>query len=162
MLACIITYSIFFCFWMPEILEFWILQMILVWLLLFGMLPAYRFPFRISLHTGAIVLSASLFVINYFGSIRWLQDINSDWFYAEVKKLDPSLTADDVVIVEDEWIMKDYVRRYSKAKVIATDEPGFNKNQADRIVSEAISANHKVYLHKNTDSSALWIPIRSY
>ncbi len=33
-----IVYSVFFCFWMPEILEFWIFQTILLWLLLLGTL----------------------------------------------------------------------------------------------------------------------------
>src|SRR5690606_10899131 len=39
LLLTLLIYSLFFCFWMPEILEFWILQMVLLWILLIGTLP---------------------------------------------------------------------------------------------------------------------------
>ena len=71
-----------------------------------------------------MLLAVSLFCVNYFGSLRWLQKKESDWFYVETMKLDKALTAADIVIVEDEWILKDYVRYFSRARVIATDETG--------------------------------------
>lgn len=151
------VYSLFFCFWMPEILEFWILQMVLVWLVFIGMLPAYRFPFNINLLKGIFFLSVSLFLINYFGSMRWLQKSSNDWYYTEVKKLDSNLTSSDIVVVENEWILKDYVRYFSKARVIATDEPGFNKTEARKMISDAVSQNHKVIIYKDG-----WKTIRSY
>lgn len=151
------VYAVFFCFWMPEILEFWILQMVIVWLLLIGMLPAYRFPFNIVPLKGIFILSLCLFLVNFFGSMRWLKNSNSDWYYVEVKKLDPDLISADVVIVEDQWILKDYVRYFSKAKVIATDEPGFNSEEARRMVKEAVAGNHKVFVYNKG-----WQAIRSY
>ena len=157
MLFTIGVYSLFFCFWMPEILEFWILQMVLVWLVLIGMLPAYRFPFHVNLLKGIFVLSVSLFLINYFGSMKWLQKSNHDWYYTEVKKLDAGLTSSDIVVVENEWILKDYVRYFSKARVIATDEPGFNRTEVRKMISEAVSLGHKVIIYKDG-----WQTIRSY
>lgn len=151
------VYSLFFCFWMPEILEFWILQMVLVWLVLIGMLPTYRFPFNVIPLKGFFFLSVSLFIINYFGSMQWLQKSSSDWYYIEVKKLDPGLTSSDIVVIENEWILKDYVRYFSKAKVIATDEPGFNKAEAHKMISDAVSQNHRVIIYKNG-----WESIQSY
>jgi hypothetical protein len=153
----IIAYSLFFCFWMPEILEFWILQMVIVWLLLIGMLPAFRFPFNIVPLKGVFLLSVSLFIINYFGSIRWLQRNSRDWYYVEVRKLDPALASSDIVVVENEWILKDYVRCFSNAKVIATDEPSYNKKVAQQEIREAVSAGHKVILYRNG-----WHTIQSY
>jgi hypothetical protein len=156
----IVVYSLFFCFWMPEILEFWILQMVLVWLLLIGMVPAYRFPFRLVALKGIFLLSVSLFLINYFGSIRWLQMASRDWYYIEVKKLDPGLTPRDIVLVEDEWILKDYVRYFSKATVIASDEPGYQKAEAQKLMRDALANGHKVIVfNKNTDRQ--WRVIRS-
>jgi len=157
LLFTIFVYSLFFCFWMPEILEFWILQMVLVWLIMIGILPAFRFPFNITPIKGLFVLSLSLFLINFFGSIRWLQKSSSDWYYVEVKNLDTTLTPSDIVVVENEWILKDYVRYFSKAKVIATDEPGFNKEDAKKMISDAISQKHKVYVYRGG-----WKTIRSY
>jgi hypothetical protein len=142
---------------MPEILEFWILQMVIVWLLLIGMLPAFRFPFNIVPLKGVFLLSVSLFIINYFCSIRWLQRKSRDWYYVEVRKLDPALASSDIVVVENEWILKDYVRCFSNAKVIATDEPSYNKKVAQQEIREAVSAGHKVILYRNG-----WHTIQSY
>ncbi len=157
LLLTIVVYSIFFCFWMPEILEFWILQMVLVWLLLAGMLPAYRFPFSISPLKGVFLLAVSLFVVNYFGSIRWLQRSSHDWYYVEVRNLDPTLTPADIVIVENEWILKDYVRFFSNANVIATDEPSYNKEATQKAINDAVLKGHKVILYRDG-----WRSIRSY
>jgi hypothetical protein len=157
LLLTIVVYSIFFCFWMPEILEFWILQMVLVWLLVGGMMPAFQFPFNLVPLKGFFILSVSLFLVNYFGSIRWLQNSSSDWYFVEVHQLDPNLTGEDVVIVENEWILKDYVRYFSKARVIATDEPGYDHSSAQKLVNDALSQHHKVILYKEG-----WQPIQSY
>ena len=142
---------------MPEILEFWILQMVLVWLLLTGMLPAYRFPLGIVSLKGIFLLSVSLFFVNYFGSMRWLQRSSSDWYYVEVKKLDPALTTSDIVVVENEWILKDYVRYFSNATVIATDEPSYNASEARKAIDNAVLNGHKVILFREG-----WQSIRSY
>lgn len=156
----IIVYSLFFCFWMPEILEFWILQMVLVWLLLIGMVPAYRFPVGLASLKGIFLLSVSLFLINYFGSIRWLQKSSRDWYYTEVKELDPALTSSDIVFVVDEWIMKDYVRYFSKATVIATDDPGYQQAEAQKLMRDALSNRHKV-IEYNRHAGRRWRPIQS-
>lgn len=157
-LACILVYSLFFLFWMPEILEFWILQMILIWLVLVGMLPVYRSPLSRSPLSTLFLLLVCMFTLNYFGSIKWLNKTDHDLFYVEVQKLDRSLTPLDVVVVEDDWIMKDYVRYFSRAKVFATDEPGYNRNEAIAAISRALVNNHKVYVHRNS----LFVPISSY
>jgi hypothetical protein len=163
MLLCLLVYSLFFVFWMPEILEFWILQMVLVWMLLIGMLPVIRFPFALSARTGAILMAAMLFAINYFVSMRWLQRLNNDWYYVELKKM-PPVTAGDVVIVENQWILKDYVRYYTPATVIATDEPGFSRDEARKKISDAQAAGHQVYLYRNDPGKPVeeWTLIQSY
>lgn len=165
LLLCFLIYSLFFVFWMPEILEFWILQMVLVWLVLIGMLPVIRFPFHIPLKAGLFILSSCLLLVNYAGSMRWLQKAGNDWYYAEVQKIrsaDPS----DLVIVEDEWILKDYVRYFTKARLIATDEPGFDPAETRKEVKRVISSGRKVYLYRNhsfsADESQDWKLIQSY
>lgn len=164
LLVCLFVYSMFFIFWMPEIPEFWILQMVIVWLLLIGMVPVIRFPFNINPRAVLMFLSLSLFIINYFGSIRWLQDINHDWYYMEVKKISSTVQPGDLVIVENEWILKDYVRYYTKAEVVATDEPGFNRSDTESLVKEIISKNGKVFLYpaRETKGARRWKVIRSY
>jgi hypothetical protein len=107
-LLCIATYSLFFCFWTPEILEFWILQMILVWIVLIGNLRGEKIIYAVPV---------LLFCINYFGSMRWLQNSNNDWYYIETKKLSKTIKPGQTVTVDD-WILEDYLRYFTRAKVI--------------------------------------------
>ena len=166
LIFCMVTYSVFFCFWMPEILEFWILQMVIVWILLVGTLPLVRFPFKISLTPGLFLLAVLLFSINFFGSIRWLQNINNDWYYMQAKKISALTGEKDVVIVKDEWILKDFLHRYAKARVIADDEEGYIKTEADAAIRKTIEQGHKVYQYKapscEAGSQGTWELIRSY
>lgn len=164
-LLCLLVYSLFFVFWMPEILEFWILQMVLIWLLLIGMLPVIRFPFRLSAMAGLVILSVCLFTINYFGSMRWLQNINDDWFYTEVQEI-KTIGPSDLVIIEDQWILKDYVRYYTAAMVIADDEPGFSRGMVREKVKQVIASKGKVYIYRPASSvkygRGKWEAIQSY
>jgi hypothetical protein len=162
-LLSLLVYSLFFIFWMPEILEFWIFQMVLVWLLLIGMLPLIRFPFGITARTGALLMVLMLFAMNYFGSMKWLQRIDNDWFYVEMKKM-PAVTPGDVVIVENQWILKDYVRHYTAATVIATDEPDYDVADARKKINDAKAAGHHIYLYRNDPGKPVeeWTLIQSY
>lgn len=160
LLLTIAVYSLFFCFWMPEILDFWILQMVIVWLLLIGMIPVIRFPFNVVPLKGIFILSLSLFLVNYFGSIRWLQQGSSDWYQVEISKLDPTLTSSDIVFVVNDWILKDYVRYYSKAKVISTVDPGYDQAEAQKLMRDVLSRNHKVIVY-NSSTGWYWHSIQS-
>lgn len=144
------VYSAFFCFWMPEILEFWILQMVLIWILLIGTLPLVRLPFKIPLRVFLGLLLVLTFSVNYFGSIRWLQDINNDWYYRETENIKKYVSANDLVIIDNNWILKDFVRYYTKASVLATDEPGYNQASEDAAVKAAKARHGKVFLYKDS------------
>jgi hypothetical protein len=163
-LLCLLVYSLFFVFWMPEILEFWILQMVLIWILLIGMLPVIRFPFRLTATAGLVILSVSLFTINYFGSMRWLQNINDDWFFKEVQEI-KTAGPSDLVIMEDQWILKDYVRYYTPAMVIADDEPGFSREMAREKVKQVIASHGRVYIYRpptSINDGGRWELIQAY
>jgi hypothetical protein len=149
LIVCLAVYSLFFCFWMPEILEFWILQAVLVWLLVVGMMPLIRFPFRIRQNIGLVILALCLFCINFFGSLRWLQSSENDWYFIQTKKISASIQPGDVIVVEDEWILKDYLRHYTAATIIATEEPGYTKEGADKIITEALANKQKVFYYHN-------------
>jgi hypothetical protein len=107
---------------MPEILEFWIPQMVIVWLILLGTLPATGFPFKIKQRTGLIILAAAIFFVNFFGSMRMLQDIGNDWYYVETKRLQSDIRQNDLVIIKDSWILKYYINHYTEARAIGVDE----------------------------------------
>ncbi len=149
LVCCLLVYSLFFCFWMPEILEFWILQSVLVWLLLVGMLPGVRLrPFRLPAFAELTVLALLLFSINYFGSLRWLGDPERDWYYRETLKISTVLSPEDLVVVEDEWILKDYLRYYTPARIIATDEAVYDTVSVQKIVRQTGLAGGKIYYYR--------------
>lgn len=146
LLLCLVVYFLFFVCWMPEIPDFWILQMVIVWLLLFGMLSVIHFPFRIRPGVGLLVIAAALFFVNYLGSIRWIGDHSNDWYYQEMKKL-PAVSSRDLIIVREEWILKDYMRYFTPAEVLSDDEPGFSRDAVNRRIDHIKKANGKAYLY---------------
>lgn len=111
----LLLYSIFFFFWMPENLEFWIFQSVVFWLILFS--KAYD-PLRKNRSIGlASFISAALFVINFFGSLLWLQDIEKDLYYTRVQKVMPVVRSNDLVLPKEPWILADYLRRFTPARL---------------------------------------------
>lgn len=153
MVLTILVYSVFFCFWMPEILEFWILQMVLTWMLLLGVYPAAGPLWKPGPRGMAIALALAMLLVNYEGSMRWLRSFSNDWYHVELQQIKEPIGSDDLVIVEQQWLMKDYFRYYTEARVVATDEPGFDRARTSELVQEVISAGGKVYLYRGMETA---------
>lgn len=158
----VIFYSLFFIFWMPEIPDFWILQVILMWILLIGTISNHRFPFKLKGSTVAIFLAVLLFFINYAGSLHWLRSFSNDWYYQQVQQL--SVKPGDLVIVEEKWILKDYVRYYHNAEVIATDEAQYTPQMIRERVANVNRNGGKVYINRRDVNSGIntWSVIQAY
>ncbi|HRE52120.1 MAG TPA: hypothetical protein PK339_11905 [Flavitalea sp.] len=157
LLLCIATYSLFFCFWMPEILEFWILQMGLTWLLLIGTTPLTGFPLRIPVTRGLILAGLIVFSVNFFGSIRWLQHIENDWYYAQAQKIGGAAERGDMILTEDGWIIKDFLRYFTPALVLSPDDPGYSAGEADRAIAAALASNRKVFVYRRPNPNDRFI-----
>jgi hypothetical protein len=140
-----VVYSIFFCFWEPEILEFWIFQTILLWLLLLGTLPVTGFPFRIKHTVGIGIVSLLLFVINFFGSVRWLLDMRNDWYYTLIEPVKDKATAKDIMLLQDGWILKDFATYFTKAQVLWVVDK--KKPALDSAVTNCLSSGGKVFIY---------------
>ncbi|HUR11556.1 MAG TPA: hypothetical protein VM012_09315 [Flavitalea sp.] len=117
-LICGAVYSLFFCFWMPEILEFWILQSVLLWLALIGTIMVVKLPYNLSILPAVTLMSVLLFVVNYFGSIRWMKHIENDLYYHKVKPLKGIAGPKDIIVVQDAWILKDFLEYYTHTEDI--------------------------------------------
>lgn len=141
------VYSIFFLFWMPEILEFWILQAVVFWLVLIGMVQFNRDRVaRIVLY----LLPALLFCVNYFGSIRWLQSFKYDLFHSKVVELKTHLGPNDIIVMRDPWILRDYFKYYTNAKVASFQYDSLNL-RPDLIQTK--KAGGKIFIINNGTSS---------
>jgi hypothetical protein len=129
---------------MPQIVEFWILQTIIFWIVLFGAIPSNRDKSKRFSTIAALILAALLLIINYFGSIRRLRDINNDWYYLQMRKLEPMLGPKDIVVFKDGWIIKDYVSYFTKTVVV--DASFDKKSQSDELLRQAIHDGGRLFL----------------
>ncbi len=146
-----ILYSLFFLFWMPEILEFWIPQTVIMWLLLAGALPAVVPPKpRFS---PVLLMALLLFIINYAGSIRWLQKIENDWYYQMVLPVKEVSEENDLILVEKGWILKDYLDYFSRS---AVREIRSGETWAGQIplIDSVLSNGGKLYLYPAPSDAA--------
>jgi len=151
LLACLFVYSLFFCFWMPEILEFWIIQMILVWLILAGSLAFITTPWKGGA-TGALMLTAVLlFTINFFGSMTWLDKQGFDLYFKKVEPLSRIVRQGDLVLVEDGWILRDFMIRYLDAPVISSGDPDYSAISTADKIEQTLAGKGRVYVYPGTE-----------
>jgi hypothetical protein len=138
LVSALTIYSIFFLFWMPENLEFWIFQSVLIWMLILGNPSFFSRKFSIILPAG---IAAALFVINYFGSIELLGKKESDLYYSRVYPVSKLIEPGDIIILEEPWILDGYVNYFTSGK--------FYKASDANLVSlsgRTLAAQHKVVI----------------
>lgn len=144
-----IVYTLFFCFWEPEILEFWIFQTVLFWLILLGTLAHNRenFPFRLKPATGVAFAAICLFTINYLGSMRYMLHIENDLYYAKTVPVKAAVTPNDGILLQDGWILKDFLEYYTKARVTEVPQADSQRVQTDNYVVHHLQKGAKLYIY---------------
>ncbi len=109
----LVCYSVFFYFWMPSNLEFWINQSVVFWVLVLGLSGSSGGVWNIPQPWLSLVLAALLFFVNYFGSMRWLRSLDNDLFYRKVQFVEAHSSPGDLVLLRDDWQLEDYLQRYT-------------------------------------------------
>lgn len=142
-----VIYSAFFCFWMPEILEFWLLQTVWLWLMLIGVLSITGFPLKLKAATGIGILSLLLLVINYFGSIRWILDIDNDLYYEKTEPVKDEASSKDLIILQDGWIIKDFLTYYTRADVEAIPFKDTARARLNNAVTRCINGGGRIFIY---------------
>lgn len=154
LLLCGLIYSAFFCFWMPEILEFWLLQSVLFWLLILGTLPVVGTPYRIPHDVLRILFVSLLFITNFFGSVRWLQHIGNDWFYEKVRVLSQTARPKDMILVQDGWILGDFARYYTKVdQIVEVPRKDSSSAPVNQAINDCLRNNGRVYIFTELNNS---------
>ena len=149
---CGAVYSLFFCFWMPEILEFWILQTVLFWMLLLGTAHIYKFPFQLKTITGIIFLALSIFIVNFFGSIRPLMKLENDWYYHKIIPIKDTATTKDLVLLQDGWILKDFMDYFGKAKVLRVPWKDSLVPITNKAINHSLENKGKIYVYPGVNN----------
>lgn len=146
-------YSIFFFFWMPENLEFWFLQLAIFWLIILAGITTTNRTLKVKSNIWIIAMAIMLTTVNYFGSIRWLQNINNDYFFAKIEKARMEAKSGDLIILKDAWIVRGYLQRYSAAPVILIPQPNnqLERAMADSSINSVLANKNKIFLY--TDES---------
>lgn len=114
----LVIYTSFFFFWMPENLEFWIPQTVTLWILLLGanhLLPPLRIMRRFYL--VPLGLTVLLLIVNYFGSIHWMKDIENDSVYIKIKQVKDISKPGDIIILHDPWLLDDFLTYYTSSYI---------------------------------------------
>jgi hypothetical protein len=144
-----IVYSIFFCFWEPEILEFWILQTVLFWLVLLGTLSHNRenFPLRMKPVVAVSMIAGFLFIINFFGSVRYLMNLENDLYYMKTLPVKNAIGPHDGVLLQDGWILKDFLEYYTNAEVKAVPRVDSARALVDNFISDHLKKGAKLYIY---------------
>ena len=142
----LLIYSVFFFFWMPENLEFWIPQTVVIWILIGG-LNKYWSPTPKSKYWLALIGSL-LFVINYWGSVKWLLNIENDIFYAKTKKVCSDASPSDILLLEDNWITDGYLKRCCQAKIylVPTRNDSLERKTLDAAINKCIGSQNKIFI----------------
>lgn len=147
-----LIYSLYFLFWMPEILEFWLGQCIICWLLLLG---TYRPAQRVNIMAG--IMAALLFIINYSAAIRPMQNINNDIGYARIEKLSHAATAHDLVVVENPWLIKEFLEYYGAAEVVTVPKDAAAQAALRQRINSVAAAGHQVYIIPDSNTRSAFM-----
>lgn len=150
-----IIYTGFFLFWIPEILEFWLLQTVLFWLLVLGSFlagPSLSKPVRIG---TAFFLAACLFTINFWGSMKWMQDVKNDWYFDKVNTIQQFAGEKDLVVIRDGWILVDFMKYFSKVPYIDIQQADSARKQVDERINSVQDKGGKIFLLPETNSKYL-------
>ncbi|MEM7370905.1 MAG: glycosyltransferase family 39 protein [Bacteroidota bacterium] len=106
----LLSYSLFFLFWVPVNPEFWLPQMLFLCLLIGR--------FRLMSHRAWLAIPAyALGAINYWGSMAHLQFGENDLYEVEAREMATFAGENDRIILTDSWIRAEYLRRYSGASI---------------------------------------------
>jgi hypothetical protein len=131
---------------MPENLEFWIPQTVVLWILLLGanrQLPPFVWKKNYLLYGG---LSLILFVVNYFGSIRWMKDLENDSVYVKIKKVKEQAAAKDIILLQDPWLLDDFLQHFTPSTIAPVPSDGPAIAGLDRQISNSLATGGKIYL----------------
>lgn len=105
-----------------------------------------RQPAGRPLNIMAGLIALILVVINYTTSIRPMQDINNDYGYARIQKLQQTATPNDLVIVQNPWLLTEFLEYYTPAPVRVVPEPALQQMALRQHIDSTLAAGHRVFI----------------
>jgi hypothetical protein len=119
--AALASYALFFFFWDPSNVEFWLPQAAFAWLILASVLAAAPSHERRSVQL-AVVTMCLLGTANYLGSMKWLANPANDYYAVKAAALTRQAKPGDLIIVAQEWILLPAIQRQTDARVVSLQQ----------------------------------------
>lgn len=144
--AAFIVYSIFFSFWNPENLEFWIPQNVFLWIMLAVFLKDKTNKFMLP---ALAILIAGL---NWFFLISRTGNIDNDYYYTKVKKIESASKNNDLILLENKWIDWYYFDKFTDIDKLSLNQyPGDHEDEFDPIgyIEKKLDRGNRVYMVDN-------------
>ncbi|RMH54763.1 MAG: hypothetical protein D6679_12845 [Candidatus Hydrogenedentota bacterium] len=121
--AWLLPYALFFSWWEPENVEFWIAPMVPFLLLLAEGIPIEPIVRKSRIAVPILLLIPLLLgAVNWYGSIRYLRDPRNDYYAFRASEFQPAGPGDRVSVI-DPWILAPYLEEKRGVRIAATAEP---------------------------------------
>lgn len=122
LVAWLVAYAVFFLFWEPTNVEFWIPQATVLWLLAAVLASGRRDP--ASARRGALVLAVAACAVglaNLVGTVLPATSAANDIYAVRYRALGEAVGRGDVVVVDRPHLGVGYAVRYTEATPLAAD-----------------------------------------
>lgn len=95
-----------------------------------------------------VPLLVVLFIVNYWGGMKYLKDLNNDYYYAQVMQIERKAQPDDLVIFDFDYPYDTYIKLFTPLKNVAylTSESIDSLNLMSK---KALEQGHEVFIHPN-------------
>lgn len=118
-LSWLVPYAVFFTWWEPDNVEFWIAAWVPLAILLALPLSANGSPVSRGRASGVLLIVAVLFAVNLFGSVLPQHGLQNDYWRLRYSWYENSAKPSDMVVAND-YIGASYLDYFSRAEVIYT------------------------------------------
>ena len=100
------------------------------------------------LKTHLLIIGSCLLFVNYFGAMQYVKNLDNDFFYSQVKKVEQEYQFDDLIVMDFSYQYETYFNLFSQLENIAylSDETNLSLFKKFQLAQE----NKKnIYVHPN-------------
>lgn len=146
----LITYSLFFTFWVPTNLEFWIPQSMFIWFIFGATFRKDNITKKKILFN--VLLLISIVVLNFRFTILLSKEITNDYYYEEVTHIKNNLPPNSIVLYDHEWIVSKYYKLYAPEIIFMSYYDPYGKTLINNIrvlIETSINNNQSIAIKAN-------------
>ena len=121
-LMLLLVFGLFFLFWDPSNMEFWVVQSVMFWLIFGRIVKASNTP-RI-FRAVFPILPVLIFLVNYFGNMYFLHSEGNDHYRVQATAIASLTNTGDIIISDESSQQRAYYKRHAMRYLIEPDDLG--------------------------------------